>query len=347
MSYSDQSYYQCEDCSRNILERKNKKNCRTCGKTLCMECNYSNFGYCKECRQKFEDRPAEEKYNIMRAFKGALKAGPVFFTFLGVILGIASLVLVILYFTLVNQGVLGTIAAIELPLSIFFFWIANKIRKKNERGLEEVDRRIVEFRTQISPEGLGQKRTYSTQYRQTTQNFYQKAPATQPTLSEIPIKIIKDPEIRRKTAYIPLWVFASFLMISGVIHIGLSFSWFPFIFISIGEMGLSTLLFWLGSGIKKGKWVTTRGKAGSVRIVRNPNEPPINVERTKKSLKTARVVIWFFIVILSIGTISHFFVFIFVKERLFGILSGIELIVTFLLVLLNKLIRTKMQNRSI
>ncbi|MHA1112159.1 MAG: hypothetical protein ACTSRE_13710, partial [Promethearchaeota archaeon] len=228
MSYSDQSYYQCEDCSRSILERKNKKYCRTCGKTLCIECNYSHFGYCNDCKQKFEDRPVEEKYNIMKMFKSAMKAGPVFFTVLSILFGISSVILGIMYFIREDRWILGILAASELPLSIFFFWIANLIRKKNERGLNEVEIRIVEFKNQISPEGFRQNRTYSTQYRQTSPKFNVESSESQTPFTEIPIHIVKDPEKRKKIGYISLWVFASILMLSGVIHIGLSFSWYPF-----------------------------------------------------------------------------------------------------------------------
>lgn len=354
MSYSNQSYYQCEDCSRNILERKNKKHCRTCGKTLCLEYNYSHFGYCNDCIQKFETRPVEEKYNIMKMFRSALKTGPIFLTVFAVIFGISSLVLFTIFLIRFLSGsdmdfIFGYIAAGQFPLSLLFFWLAGKVRNKNERGLNEVERRIVEFKNQISLEGPSRNRSFSTQYRQTSPNVYQRVPESQPIPSEIPIKIIKDPEKRKKIAYTTLLVFASILMIAGVIHIGLSFSWYPFIFISMGEIGFSSFLFWLGSGIKKGKWTKTQGDSGNVRIIRNPNEALENTERSKKSLKRVRIVLWVFIILLGIAGITHPIVFFAITfpDPFFAILGGIELIVTFLLILLNKVVKNKLESLSV
>ena len=347
MSYSDQSYYQCEDCSRGILERKNKNHCRTCGKILCTECHYSHFGYCNNCRQDFEDRPAKEKYNIMKMFQSALKSGPILLSALGAIFGIASIVLASIFLFSGSNFVLIYIAAGEFPLSLLFFWLASRVRNKNERGLAEVERRVEEFKNQISPENPRDTRSYSPQYTHNKPNLFQQTPESQPDVSKIPIHLIKDPESSKKTAYIALWIFASFILISGIIHIGLSFGWYPFIFISMGEIGFSSLLFWLGSGIKNGKWRTTRGKMGNVMNVPNPVEIQKNSANPKKSLKIALIITWVFIGLLGTATLSHFFVFLFVTigTPLFGILSGIELVVTILLILVNRTIKSKMEKQ--
>ena len=351
MSYSEQTYFQCEDCGRGILERKNKKNCRTCGKILCKECNHNHFGYCYKCRQDFEDRPVEEKYAIMKMFQSALKSGPILLTAIGIILGIASIVLASIFLFLGRNSIFLYIAIGQFPLSLLFFWLASKVRQNNERGLAEVERRVIEFKNQISPEGPKEISKYSTQYRQTTPKSNQTSSENQTPISDIPpIHIIKDPEKRKRIAFINLYVFASLLMISGVIHIGLSFSWYPFIFISMGEIAFSSLLFWLGNGIKNGRWTTTPGKvSGTVRIIRNSNENPRSEEKRLKSYKRIRAVLWFFIVILGIASISHTMVFFFVTfpDPLFIVLGMCELGATILLILLTRVIKNKMERQPI
>ena len=114
MSFSEQSFSQCEDCGRSI-ERTNKKHCRTCGKKICSECNYAHFGYCKSCRNKFEERPVEEKYQIMKMFLDGLKSGPIFLMVLGAMLGIASIVLAFIFLFSGRNRVLIYIAAGEFP----------------------------------------------------------------------------------------------------------------------------------------------------------------------------------------------------------------------------------------
>ena len=82
-------------------------------------------------------------------------------------------------------------------------------------------------------------------------------------------------------------------------------------------------------------------------IIRNPIEIQANADSSTKSLKIGKIVVLVFMILLGVAGVPHIIVFFTITypEPLFGILGGVELTVTILLVLLYRLIKTKMENR--
>ena len=357
MSFSkmtkQQSFDQCVDCGKTFFEKKDIKRCKKCGKLLCTDCEYSSFGFCNQCRQEFEELSPTVKYDIMMKFKGALRGGSIFFLLFGVLFGISSLILMIIFLVRNDRRILGILAASGFLLSVLFFWIARKYNKKFARNFQEVERRIVEFKNQIQPEGPRQNRSYSTQYRQTSSSFKQQTVNRQKNPSEIPIRIHIDPEMKKKATYKTLWFFAFFLMIAGIIHLGLFFSGILFFgFISFGEISVSILLIWLGKSIKRGrvkgklfKLQSSSNRMQGERPYQLQNERPIPGQ-TNSPKQGWLLFIYFFIFIIGLAALIHSIIFLSSSSEysLFGALGGIEIIITLILIWISKKIKTRLNN---